>query len=150
LSIKKVQYRFGEASPVPSKERTHRIVDAMNVIGSRPDGWWRDRGGAVERLVGQLDAWAESSGERVTVVLEKQPSRLIEARRVEVVWARRPGRDAADDEIVRRLPEWVTDGEVVVVTSDRELVERARAAGAAVEPASGFRRQLDGVPSQKS
>ena len=128
---------------MPSKESTHRIVDAMNVVGSRPDGWWRDRAGAVERLVGQLEAWAESSGERVTVVLEKQPTRPIEAGRVEVAWASSPGRDAADDEIVRRLPEWVAAGKVVVVTSDRELAERAKATGATVEPASGFRRQLD-------
>jgi len=118
----------------------------MNVVGSRPDGWWRDRAGAVERLVGQLEAWAESSGERVTVVLEKQPNRPIETGRVEVAWASSPGRDAADDEIVGRLPEWVAAGEVVVVTSDRELAGRARAAGAAVEPASGFRRQLDVGP----
>jgi uncharacterized protein YaiI (UPF0178 family) len=126
---------------------THRIVDAMNVIGSRPDGWWRDRAGAVERLVERLEAWAERSGERVTVVLEKQPSRPIEARRVEVEWASSSGRNAADDEIVRRLPEWVAAGDVVVVTSDRGLAERARDAGAAVEPASGFRRQLDAGPS---
>jgi len=26
------------------------VVDAANVIGSRPDGWWRDRAGAVRRL----------------------------------------------------------------------------------------------------
>jgi predicted RNA-binding protein with PIN domain len=147
LSIKKVQYRFGDPSPMPTKESTHRIVDAMNVIGSRPDGWWRDRAGAVERLVEELEVWAERSGERVTVVLEKEPSRPIEARRVEVAWASSPGRDAADDEIVRRLPEWVAAGEVVVVTSDRELAERARRAGAAIEPASAFRRQLDAGPA---
>lgn len=120
----------------------HRIVDAMNVIGSRPDGWWRDRAGAVEGLVAALDAWAGTVEERVTVVLERQPPRPLDAERVEVVWAPRPGRDAADDEIVRRLPEWVEAEEVVVVTSDRALAERAEAIGAAIEPARAFRRRL--------
>lgn len=120
----------------------HRVVDAMNVIGSRPDGWWRDRGGAVERLVARLEEWAEGSGERVTVVLEKEPPRPLEARRVTVEWAREPGRDAADREIVRRLPEWLREGEVVLVTSDRELARQARELGADVDGASGFRRAL--------
>lgn len=121
----------------------HRIVDGMNVIGSRPDGWWRDRAGAVERLVAQLERWAERSGERVTVVLEKRPRGELEASGVEVEWAREPGRDAADREIVRRLPGWVGEGDVVVVTSDRDLAAQAREAGAAVEAVAGFRRALD-------
>jgi hypothetical protein len=36
----------------------HWIVDAMNVIGSRPDGWWRDRRAAMEALISDLDRWA--------------------------------------------------------------------------------------------
>jgi hypothetical protein len=122
----------------------HRVVDAMNVIGSRPDGWWRDRAGAVERLLALLDEWAEGAGERVTVVLEKEPPRALAARRVVVEWASEPGRDAADREILRRLPGWLGEGEeVVLVTSDRELARQARALGAAIEPASGFRRALE-------
>jgi uncharacterized protein YaiI (UPF0178 family) len=121
----------------------HRVVDAMNVIGSRPDGWWRDRAGAIERLAAQLERWAESSGERVTVVLERQPRRPLRVSAVAVEWASEPGRDAADREIVRRLGEWVAADEVVVVTSDRDLAARARAAGAGVEPSSRFRAALD-------
>jgi uncharacterized protein YaiI (UPF0178 family) len=121
----------------------HRVVDAMNVIGSRPDGWWRDRAGAIERLAAQLERWAERSGERVTVVLEQRPRRPPAVERVEVEWAAAPGRDAADDEIARRLGEWVGDDEVVVVTSDRALAARAREAGAAVEPSSRFRSRLE-------
>ena len=45
----------------------HRVVDAMNVIGSRPDGWWRDRAGAIERLVDRVDRWAED-------ILTKNPT----------------------------------------------------------------------------
>jgi uncharacterized protein YaiI (UPF0178 family) len=121
----------------------HRVVDAMNVIGSRPDGWWRDRAGAIERLAAQLERWAAHSGERLTVVLERRPRRPLAVERVEVEWASQPGRDAADHEIVRRLGEWVGEGEVTVVTSDRALAAAAREAGAAVEPSSRFRAELE-------
>lgn len=121
----------------------HRVVDAMNVIGSRPDGWWRDRVAAIERLAAQLERWAERSGERVTVVLERRPRRPLPVERVAVEWASQPGRDAADHEIVRRLGEWVGEGEVTVVTSDRELAAAARAAGAVVAPSSRFRAELE-------
>jgi hypothetical protein len=123
----------------------HRVVDAMNVIGSRPDGWWRDRAGAVERLAAQLEGWAAASGERVTVVLERRPRRPLLVELVAVEWAREPGRDGADREIVRRLGEWVEEGEVTVVTSDRDLAAKAAAAGAAIEPSSRFRSRLEAI-----
>jgi hypothetical protein len=123
----------------------HRVVDAMNVIGSRPDGWWRDRAGAVRRLVGQVDRWAEGREERVTVMLEHQPREEIDAGRVEVAWASAGGRDAADREILARLPGWLAEDEVVVVTSDRDLRTKARAAGAEVEPSGPFRSELDSL-----
>jgi uncharacterized protein YaiI (UPF0178 family) len=121
----------------------HRVVDAMNVVGSRPDGWWRDRAGAIERLAAQLERWAERSGERVTVVLERRPRPPLPVERVEVAWASEPGRDAADHEIVRRRGEWIGEGEVTVVTSDRVLAAAVREAGAAVEPSSRFRAELE-------
>lgn len=117
----------------------------MNVIGSRPDGWWRDRAGAIERLAAQLERWAAQSGEQVTVVLEQQPRQPLPVELVSVEWASQPGRDAADREIVRRLGEWIGEGEVTVVTSDRDLAAEARAAGAAVEPSSRFRGRLESI-----
>jgi predicted RNA-binding protein with PIN domain len=123
----------------------HRVVDAMNVIGSRPDGWWRDRGGAIERLVAQVDRWAERGEERVTVMLEREPRAELGAERVEVAWASTGGRDAADREILERLPGWLAEDEVVVVTSDRDLRTKVRAAGAAVVPSSPFRAELDAL-----
>ena len=123
----------------------HRVVDAMNVIGSRPDGWWRDRSGAVRRLVGQVDRWAEGGEERVTVMLEHEPREEIEAERVEIAWATGGGRDAADREILARLPDWLVEDEVVVVTSDRDLRTKARAAGAEVVPSRPFRAELDSL-----
>jgi uncharacterized protein YaiI (UPF0178 family) len=122
----------------------HWVVDAMNVIGSRPDGWWRDRAGAIERLVVQLD-WGAETGERVTVVLEQPPRERLDTERLEVVWAPRPGPDSADREIVRRLDDWLASDEVIVVTSDRDLAERAHGLGAEVEPAAAFRARLEAL-----
>jgi predicted RNA-binding protein with PIN domain len=119
------------------------VIDAMNVIGSRPDGWWRDRRGAIERLVEQLENWAEKNGEKVTVVLEGPPSPPLRSEVIEISWAPRPGANSADGEIVRRLPEWLDEGEVTVVSSDRDLAQRARSLGAAVEPAAAFRTRLE-------
>lgn len=121
----------------------HRVIDAMNVIGSRPDGWWRDRDGAIARLVGQVDRWAGDGDERITVMLEREPRGEFAAERVEVAWASEGGADAADREILRRLPEWLAEDEVVVVTSDRDLRDKARAAGAEVASSSPFRAELD-------
>jgi predicted RNA-binding protein with PIN domain len=116
------------------------LVDAMNVIGSRPDGWWRDRAGAARRLVEQLDRFAETTGEPVIVVLDG--GEAPPAERAEVVVASRRGRDAADDEIVALLRDRGAEG-ARVVTSDAELARRVRELGAEVEGAGGFRRRLD-------
>jgi predicted RNA-binding protein with PIN domain len=114
-----------------------RLVDGMNVIGSRPDGWWRDRRGAMERLVRQLEEYARERGEEVAVVLDGKPFEL--AASIEVGFAP-GGRNAADDEIVRRVER---DSGWTVVTSDAELAVRVRALGAGVESAGSFRRELD-------
>jgi len=78
-------------------------VDGMNVIGTRPDGWWRDRDAAMLRLVDLLERWAASEGEEVVVVFERKPSPPIRSTVIEVAHAPKPRRDAADDEIVRRV-----------------------------------------------
>jgi predicted RNA-binding protein with PIN domain len=121
------------------------IVDASNVIGSRPDGWWRDRAGATERLLDDLGELATRSQDEVVVVLDADPTGV--ARRVwdplEVVVAERRGRDAADDAIVARLAADPDTGSWRVVTSDAALADRVRALGASVEGARTFReRQL--------
>jgi uncharacterized protein YaiI (UPF0178 family) len=123
----------------------HRVVDAMNVIGSRPDGWWRDRARAIRRLVVQVERWAEGSDERVTVMLEHEPRDPLTAEGVEIAWASSGGANAADREILARLPGWLAEDEVVVVTSDRDLATKARAAGAAVVPSRPFRAELDSL-----
>jgi predicted RNA-binding protein with PIN domain len=120
------------------------LVDGMNVVGSRPDGWWRDRHAAMVRLVDQLERWSASGGDDVTVVFEQPPSPPIRSSVIGVAHAPRGRANSADDEIVRLLVADPRAGEVRVVTSDRWLADRARAAGATVEPASSFRAGLDG------
>jgi hypothetical protein len=92
------------------------VVDAANVIGSRPDGWWRDRPAAVRRLLTTL-ARGRRDGEDVVVVVA--PRAGVEAgvrNGVRVVHA--PG--SADDEIVRLVTEATAESRqsVTVVTAD--------------------------------
>jgi predicted RNA-binding protein with PIN domain len=121
------------------------LVDGMNVIGSRPDGWWRDLDAAVVRLARVLAAWRTETGGEVMVVFDGgRPPQLDDADvgGLQVIFAGR-GR-VADDEIVRRVGIDRDAGSLCVVTSDRPLTARARAAGAGeVVGAGGFRRLLD-------
>jgi len=121
------------------------VIDGMNVIGTRPDAWWRDRHGAMVRLVKLLELWSAASGADVTVVFEHPPSPPIRSTVIEVAHAPRPRRDSADDEIVRRLEAEPQPALVRVVTSDRWLVDRVHAVGATVQPASTFRAELEAV-----
>src|SRR3712207_2303927 len=97
------------------------LIDGMNVIGSRPDGWWKDRDAAMKRLVGQLELWAGGHDDDVTVVFDRAPRPALVSELIEVASARRRGPNAADDEIVRRLGA-ADDPQVwTVVTSDKRL-----------------------------
>src|SRR5215472_6971121 len=121
------------------------LVDGMNVIGTRPDAWWKDRDAAMLRLVDLLERWAADSGEDVTVVFERQPRPPIRSTVIVVAHAPKPKANAADDEIVRRLRADPDPAAVRVVTSDRGLVERAYGAGATVESAASFRTRIESV-----
>jgi uncharacterized protein YaiI (UPF0178 family) len=120
-------------------------VDGMNVIGTRPDGWWQDRDAAMLHLVDLLERWAAAENEDVVVVFERQPRPPIRSTVIEVAHAPRPRRDAADDEIMRRLGLEPEPGLVRVVTSDHWLADRASAAGAGVHGAEMFRSLLDAI-----
>jgi hypothetical protein len=121
------------------------VIDASNVIGSRPDGWWRDRTGAARRLIEEIRA--ASLEEPVLVVLDAGPDELLGAREgVRVLRAPARGRDAADDEIVRLLQDELEPAVVTVVTSDAGLAARVRALGAEVRGAGAFRSRLESGP----
>jgi predicted RNA-binding protein with PIN domain len=115
------------------------VVDGNNVMGSRPDGWWRDRAGAARRLVEQLGDWAARTDHDVLVVFDGAPVPSMPDRaRVEVRFARRRGPDAADDDIVEIAA--AAEPPPCVVTSDAELARRVREHGAEV---AGARWLLD-------
>jgi predicted RNA-binding protein with PIN domain len=126
-------------------ETTAVVVDGNNVMGAVPDGWWRDRPGAVQRLVGRLRCYARATGRPVEVVLDVRQPDLAEGAGAGVVvhYATRRGRDAADDRIIDLLDERGPDGATVeVVTSDRALAERAGRRGARVTGAASFLHRL--------
>jgi predicted RNA-binding protein with PIN domain len=135
----------GGADGVPPRRRW--LVDGMNLIGSRPDRWWNDPDRAVRRLVGELDRFAAATGEEVTVVFDRRPPDLPAGVHgaVQVGFASRRGRNAADDEIVAMVAGDPAGTSFRVVTSDRRLVERVRDLGAGVEGSSRFRRRVDQV-----
>ncbi|MFD5656154.1 PIN domain-containing protein [Streptomyces hirsutus] len=106
------------------------IVDAANVVGSVPDGWWRDRRGAAERL---RDRLAERrlpgrTGPAEIVLVVEGAARGVESVpgvRVESA----PG--SGDDHMVG-LVAGAGERPVLVVTADRELRRRVTALGATV------------------
>ena len=141
----------------------HLVVDAATVVGSRPDGWWRDRAGGAARLLGSLtdalavglparllsDAPPEGPGDATswwpttTVVLEGEARRAPDVDGLTVRRAPGEGDDAIVVEVEQRVAAAVGAGatpRVVVVTADRGLADRVRAAGGAVV---GPRRLLD-------
>jgi predicted RNA-binding protein with PIN domain len=120
------------------------IVDGNNVMGSRPDGWWRDRRGAARRLVSRLEDFASDRDQPVTVIFDGSPHDAGGGRRVAVRFATRGGRDAADDDLVALVAGHPEPESLVVVTSDTELSRRVESLGARVVGAGEFLRLLEG------
>jgi predicted RNA-binding protein with PIN domain len=118
---------------------TRWIVDGMNVIGSRPTGWWHDRPGAMQQLVHELLALDEP----VTVIFDGRPFDVQDAGEIDVRFASRPGRNAADDDIAALVAESTDPAALRVVTSDRELADRVGEHGVEVMGAKKFRELLD-------
>lgn len=110
------------------------VVDGANVVGSVPDGWWRDRPAAAAKLRDALVPIATSglpsvrTPVEVVLVVEGVAARLPEVPGVRVV--RAPG--SGDDAIVELVKDEVSDRRCVVVTADRELRSRVGALGASV------------------
>ncbi len=126
------------------------IVDAMNVIGSRPDGWWKNRRDAMARLVDQLERWALAHGGHVTVVFERPMSPAIESSVIEIAHAPKAAANSADDEIVRLVQADDRPHDLTVVTSDVALADRVRNVGASVYPAASFRNLIEERPQDST
>lgn len=139
--------------------RLSLVVDAANVVGSVPNGWWRDRAGATARLASRLDGLAAPAADlgvggatwfpEIALVVEGQargivtPSsdadaevpELLPAGGVSIVRAEGAGDDAIVAEVERRTR---AGQHVVVISSDRELQNRVDAAGAAQVRSAGW------------
>ena len=120
------------------------VVDAANVVGSRPDGWWRDRAGAAARLRDSLVPLAERGvpasafalpADRwwpdVRMVVEGQAREVRSTAGVRVLAASRDGDALIVDEVSRATIECPAD-HVVAATADRALRSRLETAGATV------------------
>jgi 8-oxo-dGTP pyrophosphatase MutT (NUDIX family) len=137
---KKLFPPFAEAWPRLSKSlyRVVLIVDTANVMGARPDGWWRDRKGAAERLRDQLHslngitgvpgAVADVCFPEIIMVVEGAARGVQSTDRITVV----PAPGSGDDTIAELAAPQAPDERRLVVTADRELRSRCKAAGAAV------------------
>jgi predicted RNA-binding protein with PIN domain len=115
------------------------VVDGANVVGSRPDGWWKDRPGAARRLHERLLV-ADLAYDEVVLVLEGAAKGGVRPGRdgdVRVVHAKGSG----DDEIVTQADR---PGDVVtVVTADRMLQARAASKGASSMGPGWLLNELD-------
>jgi hypothetical protein len=144
------------------------VVDAANVVGSRPDGWWRDRAGAARRLLVRLAAFQERLQEttEVVVILEGAARSAVSGPDAQDVGTLRVvlAGGSGDDTIVSVTTELTTrhnptsdsstgDGStaegatgaaaVVVVTADRGLRQRVEAVGATTVGPRWLLNQLD-------
>lgn len=135
----------------------HVIVDGANVVGSRPDGWWRDRAGAARKLAGKLSAaltagpglLARGLGEEATdddmlvhLVLEGVAAHVEDLPthpQLDVLRAPADG-----DSTIAALAADLAAEPVVVVTADRGLRERVRAGGARTAGPETLLRALPG------
>jgi predicted RNA-binding protein with PIN domain len=121
------------------------VIDGNNVMGAGADGWWNDSVSAAVRLTQAVAEWSWTHADAVTVVFDGRPEpRLADLAGgdLTVDFARRPGRDAADDRIVEIVADRFADEPTLtVVTSDRGLVARLPP-GVAVEGAGAFRARL--------
>jgi hypothetical protein len=110
------------------------VVDAANVVGSTPDGWWRDRAGATARLRDRLAPLATRGLGELTppldilLVVEGAARGVRAIEGVRVLAAPR----SADDAIVELLEAEDPQRVRVVVTADRGLRERVTRLGASV------------------
>lgn len=139
------------------------VVDVANVMGSRPDGWWRDRHAGAERVIAALERLAGAGVEvrvdgiadppapaarlhrrwpSIAAVVEGAAKHVQHIGAVRVVRAERDGDSAIVDEVARLR----ADGFAVdVVTADRELRARVAALGATTSGPTALLERIDAL-----
>jgi hypothetical protein len=103
------------------------LIDGNNVFGSRPDGWWNDRGGAAARFAQAVAEWCRSHTDTVTIVFDPPVSDstlLLAGGNLVIEQAPRGGRNAADDHIIDLVGAIDAGTPITVVTSDKGLRQR--------------------------
>lgn len=114
------------------------VVDGANVVGSVPDGWWRDRHGATERLRDRLVGYPQPA--EIVLVVEGAARGVAAVPGVRV----EPATGSGDDRIVELVRAAGQEGPCLVVTADRALRARVAALGADVAGPRAFVSALDG------
>jgi predicted RNA-binding protein with PIN domain len=140
---------------VPTGARRHRfqkggenltqvwLIDGMNLIGSRPNGWWKDPDRAMRALAGWLEEYVELTGEYVVLVFDRQPSDFQPPASLNVVLVSSGGRNAADYVIERLVYQDPELARLRVVTSDKRFAERVERRGGRVTGSARFRTRLE-------
>lgn len=129
------------------RPRTTWLIDGNNVYGSRPDGWWNDRGAASGRFAQSVAEWCRTHADDVTIVFDApvpESTLQLAGGNLSIEQAPRRGRNAADDHIVDLAsadagPDLT---EITVVSSDKGL--RLRLADTVRLMGSGHFRELIG------
>ena len=120
------------------------FVDGNNVMGSRPDGWWRDRAEAARRLVAEIIPLALGHGGAWTIVFDgKEPPAMPPSTgSLTVIHTGHARRDGSDDRIVELVHEQPDRAALLVYTSDAKLRARVKALGTHVMGSRTLLRQL--------
>ena len=120
------------------------FVDSNNVMGSRPDGWWRDRAKAARRLVAEIAPLAHGHGGAWTIVFDGQaPHGMASSPEcITVLHTGHGRRDGADDRIVELVRARRDRATSLVYTSDAALRDRVHALGAQVAGARALLNHL--------
>ncbi len=119
------------------------VVDGANVVGSRPDGWWRDRAGAAARLHGRL-AVADTSYDEIVLVLEGQAKAGVPRGRDGQLRTVHAAKDGDATIIKEAAAATEQEHDVVVITADRALGQRVESLGARTMSPSWLLVLLDG------
>ena len=123
------------------------FVDGNNVMGSRADGWWRNRAKATQRLVADIGAVACRQGGTWTIVFDgpEPPSMSPAQECLSVIHAGHRRRDGADDCIVELVAVLPDPSAALVYTSDAGLRSRVHAFGARVSGARAILNEIGAV-----